>query len=75
MGGLEGPRLELGGEASALGGLAGLEPADEDDDSEEAVVVETEEPDEEEEEIEDLTNLNVPSWTELVAGLYRPPDR
>ena len=23
----------------------------------------------------DLTNLNVPSWAELVAGLYRPPDR
>jgi hypothetical protein len=30
---------------------------------------------EEDEEFEDLSDLNVPSWAELVAGLYRPPDR
>jgi len=23
----------------------------------------------------DLSDWNVPSWTELIAGLYRPPDR
>ena len=26
-------------------------------------------------EFEDLTELNMPSWQELVASLYRPPDR
>ena len=26
-------------------------------------------------EFEDLTNLNMPSWAELVGSLYRPPDR
>ena len=30
---------------------------------------------EDEEDFEDLSNLSVPSWAELVAGLYRPPDR
>jgi ribonuclease E len=30
---------------------------------------------EEDEEFEDLTDLNVPTWGELVAGLYRPSDR
>jgi ribonuclease E len=29
-------------------------------------------PAEEEEELEDLSNLNVPSWNELIASLYRP---
>ncbi|MFO0842083.1 MAG: hypothetical protein U0797_06725 [Gemmataceae bacterium] len=27
------------------------------------------------EEFEDLSDLAVPSWAELVASLYRPPDR
>jgi len=30
---------------------------------------------EEADEFEDLTNLNMPSWAELVGSLYRPPDR
>ncbi len=59
--------------------------AEEDDDSEEAAAEEevvseeveeaTEQEEEDDEEFEDLTDLAVPSWAELVASLYRPPDR
>ena len=27
------------------------------------------------EEVDDLSNWNIPSWQDLIAGLYRPPDR
>ncbi len=30
---------------------------------------------EDEDDFEDLTNLSIPSWADLVASLYRPPDR
>jgi hypothetical protein len=30
---------------------------------------------EDNEEVDDLADLNLPSWNELIAGLYRPPDR
>lgn len=53
---------------------------DDEDESEEEIVGETggELPlaaDEEDEQFEDLSNLQVPTWQELVASLYRPADR
>lgn len=60
---------------------ASVEEPDEEEDvaADEVVSEEPAEPaqeeEEDDEEFEDLTDLAVPSWGELVASLYRPPDR
>jgi hypothetical protein len=71
-----GRRGETERETRAVASAQPEEPAEEDDDEEELVAEEgmlaEEEEDLGEEETIDLSNWNVPSWAELIAGLYRP---